>query len=158
MPESSLAAQSDILIDMLKLEDRVAVVTGGSRGIGRAVVECFARLGAHVVVNYVRDDQAAKQTVSEAETHGVGALAVQADVSLKGDAQRLIDAAARKFERVDFLVCNAGIWEGVRDIPRLGGLAYFYLKARLEQWGQGYHSTPGSPMPPTCRSWCATAK
>ena len=112
MPESSLAVQSDILIDMLKLKDRVAVVTGGSRGIGRAAVECFARLGAHVVVNYLRDDQAAKQTVSEAETHGVGALAVQADISLEGDAQRLIDAAAKRFERVDFLVCNAGIWEG----------------------------------------------
>jgi len=112
MPESSLAVPSSILIDMLKLKDRVAVVTGGSRGIGRAVVECFARLGAHVVVNYVRDDQAAKQTVSEAETHGVGALAVQADVSLKGDAQRLIEAAVKKFEQVDFLVCNAGIWEG----------------------------------------------
>jgi 3-oxoacyl-[acyl-carrier protein] reductase len=112
MPEASLAVQSDILIDMLKLKDRVAVVTGGSRGIGRAAVECFARLGAQVVVNYLSDDQAAKQTVSEAETHGVGALAVQADVSLKGDAQRLIDAAAKRFERVDFLVCNAGIWEG----------------------------------------------
>jgi 3-oxoacyl-[acyl-carrier protein] reductase len=112
MPESSVATQSDFLIDALKLKDRVAVVTGGSRGIGRAAVECFARLGAHVVVNYVRDDAAAKQAVSEAETRGVGALAVQADVSLKGDAQRLIDAAARKFERVDFLVCNAGIWEG----------------------------------------------
>src|SRR5262252_8745100 len=112
MPESSVAPQSDFLIDMLKLKDRVAVVTGGSRGIGRAAVECFARLGAHVVVNYVRDDKAAQEAVSEAETHGVGALAVQADVSLKGDAQRLIDAAARKFDRVDFLVCNAGIWEG----------------------------------------------
>src|SRR5262252_7659150 len=112
MPEASLAVQSDILIDMLKLKDRVAVVTGGSRGIGRAAVECFARLGAQVVVNYLSDDQAAKQTASEAETHGVGALAVQADVSLKGDAQRIIDAAAKRFERVDFLVCNAGIWEG----------------------------------------------
>jgi 3-oxoacyl-[acyl-carrier protein] reductase len=112
MPESSVAPESDLLIDLLKLKDRVAVVTGGSRGIGRAAVECFATLGAHVVVNYVRDDAAAKQVVSEAETRGVGALAVQADVSLKGDAQRLIDAAARKFERVDFLVCNAGIWEG----------------------------------------------
>jgi 3-oxoacyl-[acyl-carrier protein] reductase len=112
MPESSIAPQSDLLIDLLKLKDRVAVVTGGSRGIGRAAVDCFARLGAHVVVNYVRDDKAAQDAVSEAETHGVGALAVQADVSLKGDAQRLIDAAARKFDRVDFLVCNAGIWEG----------------------------------------------
>jgi len=47
--------------------------------------------------------------------------------------------------------CHGPNAEGVRDIPRLGGLAYFYLKARLEQWGQGYHSVPGSPMPTVAR-------
>jgi 3-oxoacyl-[acyl-carrier protein] reductase len=99
-------------MESLRLTDRVAVVTGGSRGIGRAAVECFARLGANVVVNYLRDEKAANSVVAEAEAQNVGALAVKADVSLKGDAQRLIDATTRKFERVDFLVCNAGIWEG----------------------------------------------
>ena len=48
---------------------------------------------------------------------------------------------------VSCYACHGPNAEGIRDIPRLGGLAYFYLKARLEQWGQGYHSTPGSPMP-----------
>jgi cytochrome c553 len=48
---------------------------------------------------------------------------------------------------VSCYACHGPNAEGVRDIPRLGGLAYFYLKGRLEQWGQGYHSTPGSPMP-----------
>jgi cytochrome c553 len=48
--------------------------------------------------------------------------------------------------------CHGPNAEGVRDIPRLGGLAYFYLKARLEQWGQGYHSTPQSPMPIVARA------
>jgi len=100
------------LIDSLKLKEQVAVVTGGSRGIGRAVVNCFARLGVSVVVNYVRDDRAAKDAVAEAEAAGVGALAVQADVSLPGDAERLIEGTIRHFGRVDFLVCNAGIWEG----------------------------------------------
>jgi cytochrome c553 len=47
--------------------------------------------------------------------------------------------------------CHGPNAEGVRDIPRLGGLAYFYLKARLEQWGQGYHSVAGSPMPLVAR-------
>jgi cytochrome c553 len=47
--------------------------------------------------------------------------------------------------------CHGPNAEGVRDIPRLGGLAYFYLKARLEQWGQGYHSVTGSPMPLAAR-------
>jgi cytochrome c553 len=48
---------------------------------------------------------------------------------------------------VSCYACHGPNAEGVRDIPRLGGLAYFYVKARLQQWGQGYHSTPGSPMP-----------
>jgi cytochrome c553 len=48
---------------------------------------------------------------------------------------------------VSCYACHGPNAEGIRDIPRLGGLAYFYIKARLEQWGQGYHSTPGSPMP-----------
>jgi cytochrome c553 len=48
---------------------------------------------------------------------------------------------------VSCYACHGPNAEGVRDIPRLGGLAYFYVKARLEQWGQGYHSTAGSPMP-----------
>ena len=47
---------------------------------------------------------------------------------------------------VSCYACHGPNAEGIRDIPRLGGLAYFYIKARLEQWGQGYHSTPGSPM------------
>ena len=111
MPDA-LAPESNSVSSSLNLTGRVAIVTGGSRGIGRAAVECFARLGANVVVNYVRDESAAKQTVAEAERQNVGGLAVQADVSLKGDAQRLIDATTRKFERIDFLVCNAGIWEG----------------------------------------------
>jgi len=104
--------ESPPLIETLKLKDKVAVITGGSRGIGRAAVSCFARLGASVVVNYMRDERAAKETVREAEAAGVGALAVQADVALIGDAERLIAATLRRFGRVDFLVCNAGIWEG----------------------------------------------
>ena len=48
---------------------------------------------------------------------------------------------------VSCYACHGPNAEGVRDIPRLGGLAYFYLKGRLEQWGQGYHSIAGSPMP-----------
>jgi cytochrome c553 len=48
---------------------------------------------------------------------------------------------------VSCYACHGPNAEGVRDIPRLGGLAYFYIKGRLEQWDQGYHSTPGSPMP-----------
>lgn len=96
----------------IDLKNRVAVVTGGSRGIGRATVDCFAKLGANVVVNYVRDRKAADAALTGAEARGVLGLAVQADVAHAGDAQRLVDATIGKFGRVDFLVCNAGIWEG----------------------------------------------
>jgi 3-oxoacyl-[acyl-carrier protein] reductase len=96
----------------LKLKDRVALVTGGSRGIGRAAVEGFAKLGANVVVNYVSDQSAAGNAVREAEAAGVGALAFKADVAKTEDAKLLVEATISKFGRLDFLVCNAGIWEG----------------------------------------------
>jgi 3-oxoacyl-[acyl-carrier protein] reductase len=100
------------VIESLNLKDRVAVVTGGSRGIGRAAVNCFARLGAHVVINYVKDRKAASAACAEVESNGVSGLAVQADISYPGDALRLIEETVKHFGRVDFLVCNAGIWEG----------------------------------------------
>src|ERR1041384_152796 len=112
MPDLSTPPNANSVTQAPGLNGRAAVVPGGSREIGRAAVDCFAKLGANVVVNYVRDEKAAQQAVGEAETLDVGALAVQADVSLKGDAQRLIDATMKRFERLDFLVCNAGIWEG----------------------------------------------
>ncbi len=87
-------------------------MTGGSRGIGRAAVMGFAKLGANVVVNYVSDQAAAGRTVREAEAEGVGALAVQADVAKIEDARRLVDVTIDRFGRLDCLVCNAGIWEG----------------------------------------------
>ena len=103
---------SNLPIDSLQLKDKVAVVTGGSRGIGRAAVRGFATLGANVVVNYLADRSAADDAVAEAEAAGVGALAVQANVASSADADRLIAEAVGRFQRVDFVVCNAGIWEG----------------------------------------------
>ena len=94
------------------LAGRVAIVTGGSRGIGKAVVELLASCGAHVVVNYVRDEAAATETVNLAETHGVKAIAIQADVSQLDEAERLLQQTVEHFGHVDFLICNAGIWEG----------------------------------------------
>ena len=96
----------------LGLTDRVALVTGGSRGIGKAVVELLASCGAHVVINYVKDEQSAADTVSIARTIGVKALAIQADVSRVDEAERLLQQAVEHFKRIDFLICNAGIWEG----------------------------------------------
>jgi len=111
MPDTNVASGSNPL-ESVSLKDRVALVTGGSRGIGRAAVECFVKLGANVIVNYVRNEKAAGGVVTEAEAGGVGALAVQADVSDPAQAQHLVEATVERFGSVDFLVCNAGIWEG----------------------------------------------
>jgi 3-oxoacyl-[acyl-carrier protein] reductase len=97
---------------LINLRDRVALVTGGSRGIGRATVDCFAKLGANVAVNYVRDEQSAADVVTAAEAMGVRAVAVQADVAQLADAERLIKEVIANLGGIDFLVCNAGIWEG----------------------------------------------
>ena len=99
-------------IKSLGLADRVALVTGGSRGIGKAVVALFASCGAHVVVNYVRDETAAEETVKMAQEQGVKAVAIRADVSQLDQAEQLLRETVEHFGRVDFLICNAGIWEG----------------------------------------------
>jgi 3-oxoacyl-[acyl-carrier protein] reductase len=96
----------------LGFADRIAVVTGGSRGIGRAVVSLLASLGTQVVVNYVKDEAAASAAVNLAQSHNVKALAIQADVAKLGDAERLVQETLERFARIDFLICNAGIWEG----------------------------------------------
>ncbi len=99
-------------LDNLTLRGKVAIVTGGSRGIGRAVVELLAELGADVVVNYFRDQEAAEATATGARGRGVQAISCQADVANPLEAERLVDTTTEHFKRVDILVCNAGIWEG----------------------------------------------
>jgi 3-oxoacyl-[acyl-carrier protein] reductase len=96
----------------LSLEGRVAVVTGGSRGIGRAVALELARRGAAVVVNYNSSPDAANEVVNLIETGGCRAIAVQADVGKMDQAQNLINAAIKDLGGLDILVNNAGI---IRD-------------------------------------------
>lgn len=98
--------------DTFQLKDRIAIVTGGSRGIGRAVVMRLAELGANVVINYREDSSAAEATVAAAQRFGVQAIAVRADVSKLAEAQALIEATEARFQRVDLMICNAGVWEG----------------------------------------------
>jgi 3-oxoacyl-[acyl-carrier protein] reductase len=98
--------------ERLRLDNQVAVVTGGSRGIGKAVAELFARLGADLVVNYVSDANAAEGVVQIVKSNGRQAFAFKADVSHSSEAYRLIQAAVEQFKRIDILVCSAGIWEG----------------------------------------------
>lgn len=96
----------------INLNGLVALVTGGSRGIGRATTERFAEAGAHVVVNYLRDEEAALAACAAAERFGVEALAVRADVAQTQQADQLVQACLERFGRLDFLICNAGLWEG----------------------------------------------
>ena len=88
---------------------RTAVVTGGSRGIGRAVCVALAKQGCNVVVNYCHGEAAAAETVSLCCAAGVQAAAVQADVSTAEGCKQLFEEAIRVFGRVDILVNNAGI-------------------------------------------------
>lgn len=94
------------------LKGKTAIVTGASRGIGRATALRLAEAGANVVVNYFQHKQDAEAVVAECEKSGVSAVAVQADVSKLADAQRLTQTTMERFGRVDILVANAGIWEG----------------------------------------------
>lgn len=94
---------------MASLDGAVALVTGASRGLGRAIAEELARGGAKVVINYSRSKEPAEELVKELSDNGSEAIAVQADVSDAEQAQRLIDEAIEKFGRIDILVNNAGI-------------------------------------------------
>ena len=91
------------------LEGKVVLVTGSSKGLGRAIVLQLAAQGADVVINYSRDGAAADDVRKAAEAHGVRALTVQADVSRVEGIQGLYDAAVTEFGRVDVVVANAGM-------------------------------------------------
>jgi 3-oxoacyl-[acyl-carrier protein] reductase len=91
------------------LDGKVAIVTGASRGIGRAIAERFAAEGARVTVNYVSGSSDAEAVVAGITFRGGDAMAVRADVSRAGDARDLVAATMEHFGRVDILVNNAGI-------------------------------------------------
>lgn len=89
--------------------DRVAIVTGSSSGIGAAVVRELAAHGCNVVINYSQAKRAAEALQHQVSSHSVKAIVVQADVGRREEAQRLVDEALRAFDHVDILVNNAGI-------------------------------------------------
>lgn len=96
---------------MGRLQNRVAVVTGASKGIGAAIAKAFASEGASVVVNYASSKTGAEQVVSAIHAAGGKAVAVGGDVSKIADAQAIIDAAIRSFGRLDIVVNNSGVYE-----------------------------------------------
>jgi len=105
------------------LANRVAIVTGASGALGRAIAATLSAEGATVVVNYVRNAQAAEELVAQLENSGGRALAVQADVSTPEGAEMLVKATVEAFGKVDILVNNAGI---TRDM--------LLMRMKEEEW------------------------
>src|SRR5215471_3065049 len=94
---------------MRRFANKIALVTGSSRGIGRAIALRLAAEGADVVVNYNANAEAANEVASDIKASGARAIVVQADVGLTADVDRLVDQSLKEFGRIDVLVNNAGI-------------------------------------------------
>src|SRR5260370_29080295 len=92
----------------MKLQGRVALVTGAGTGIGRAIAEAFAREGAQVAVNYSRSRDAAEEVVTAIRSAGGTATPIAADVSQQSDVDSMLDRVRQEFGGLDFLVNNAG--------------------------------------------------
>lgn len=93
----------------MKLENKTAIVTGGSRGIGRAICIALAKEGANIVTCYAKGAAAAEETVAMCKEYGVQAVAIQADVAVKEDVENLFAEALKITGTVEILVNNAGI-------------------------------------------------
>jgi 3-oxoacyl-[acyl-carrier protein] reductase len=109
----------------VRLKEKVALITGSSRGVGRAVAHRFAEEGAKVVVNYTSNEKAANEVVEAIAQIGGQAIAVRADVAKMAEADTLVQAAINEFGRLDILVNNAGFTR-----PAM------MLKMTEEQWDQ----------------------
>ena len=94
---------------MASLQNRIALVTGGSRGIGKSIAFALANGGCHVAVNYHSQQSAAESAVAAIQKLGRRAIAIQADVSLPADVDRLISQTERDLGEIEILVNNAGI-------------------------------------------------
>jgi 3-oxoacyl-[acyl-carrier protein] reductase len=93
------------------LEGKVALVTGGSRGIGKGVALAFAAAGCDVVINYSLHPLSAARTKAAVEKLGVRAVTAKADVSDRAAVRRMVAAALKAFGRIDVVVTNAGVWK-----------------------------------------------
>ena len=107
----------------MKLEGKIALITGGSRSIGRAISLGFAREGAAVAVNYVKHAEEAQSAVREIQALGRRALAVRADTSRRAEVQAMVEEVTRVLGPIDILVNNAGVQKRV-----------FFLDLAEEDW------------------------
>jgi 3-oxoacyl-[acyl-carrier protein] reductase len=102
---------------MTSLKNKVALVTGSARGIGKAIAIRYGSLGASVVVNYSTDGKRAQETVEEIKRADTISIAVQADILKVADIDRLFAAALDKFGRLDIVVANAGVELVGQSVP-----------------------------------------
>ncbi len=105
----------------IDLAPRTALITGGSRGIGRATADLLARSGARVALNYLRDEASANAAVREIRASGGEAMALAGDVSEVEQARQLVRDVVAAWGRLDILVVNAGIWD--EDVTGRGDVA-----------------------------------
>lgn len=94
---------------MNSLHNKTAIITGSGRGLGKAIAERYATLGANIVINYSRDVASANQVVSNIKAMGTKVIAVKADVSKLADIENLFEEAKKAFGKIDIVVANAGI-------------------------------------------------
>jgi len=97
--------------DNVNLSGKNAVITGGSRGIGRAIALRFGEAGCNVMINYVTNEEAASEVLESLRYFNVEGISFKGDVSNPEIAEEMIDKAVEKFESIDILINNAGIWE-----------------------------------------------
>jgi len=117
----------------IDLSSRTALITGGSRGIGRATADLLARAGARVAINYLRDERAANAAVREIRAAGGEAMALAGDVSEADQARQLVRDVVAAWDRLDILVNNAGIWD--EDVAGRGDLAVWDRTYAINQRG-----------------------
>jgi len=131
------------MTESMQFKDRVVIVTGGSRGIGRAISKGFAAEGAHVIVNYFSDEEAAQSLSEEIKSDGYSITTLKGDVSSTSQVTKMLQEVVQKHERIDTLVNNAGIirdkllmimseedWDRVIEVSLKG--AFVWSKAVLK--------------------------
>lgn len=136
----------------MNISGKIALVTGGAKRVGKAIVQALAARGCHLVVHYHRSQAQAQETVRALRVAGHRALAVQADITKEDQVEAMIGAATAHFGRIDILVNNAALfyrtpvetltvedWERVMDVNLTGTfLCAHKIGLRMREWGWGH--------------------
>lgn len=136
----------------MDLQGKTALVTGGAKRVGKAIVHALANRGCHMVVHYHTSHSDAENTIRELTAAGRKALAVQADITREEEVNRLIETAVARFGRIDILVNNAAVffrtpvdsltlddWERTLDVNLTGAfMCAQKIGLRMRSWGWGH--------------------